>query len=124
MLTGLLRCQQSLQELGVSIVFEHVRRHQAIAVGHHLSFMEELNVGVDAVAQQYNGQVRAEGIRPLDGVIFGEIGPLWINTPDKGRVKITTDLVNVTHDLFHATMIRQYWMEHDLVASTAEVKIL
>ncbi len=83
--------------------------------------MEELNVGVDAVAQEHNGQARGHGVRPTDGDIFGEIGPIWINIPDQGRVKITTDLVNVTHELFHASMIRQYWADHDLVNSFTDV---
>jgi hypothetical protein len=121
LVSGILFCRQALQELGVFIQMEHVRGHQDEERNHVLSFMEELNVSVDSIAQQYNIQCRENGALPIDGDIFGEIGPMWINLPTQGRVKITNDVVHTTHELFHASFLQAYWEEKGRINSDQDV---
>jgi hypothetical protein len=56
-----------------------------------------------------------------DGDIFGEIGPVWINLPAQGRVKIINDIVHTTHDLFHAAVLRAYWEDKGRINPEQEV---
>jgi len=117
LVTGILSCLRLLKEKGVSVQMEYVKGHQDRVCPYDLSVMEALNVRVDAEAQNYNMRCREEGHSPSDGDVFGEIGPIWIDLSCQGRVKVVHDIVHITHDLFHADLLKEYWKQHSQVNS-------
>ena len=78
-------------------------------------------VSVNRRAQQYNVQCREEGFQPIDGDVFREIGPIWMDLHDHGHVKITNGAAQLIHDTFHASRIKAYWEEQSAITSSHEV---
>jgi hypothetical protein len=112
LVSAIIRIRQDLEQAGVRIDVTHVKGQQDRVVGHHLTFMERLNVRVDATAQLFNVTCRDQGMQARDADVGGEIGPIWINLPDCGRIKIYSDLIPSAHDEFHGSLLRSYWIGH------------
>jgi len=121
LVSGIVACRSALAEKGVNLQMVHVKGHQDRIRGGSLTILEALNVMVDDDTQRFNRVCRHDGFLPMDGDVFGEIGPIWINLPYQDRVKIFSDVVNSTHSLFHADMLRVYWKDHACADSELEV---
>lgn len=121
LVTGILKCCQSLEARGVIIRMEHVYGHRDRYSNYEMSFMEELNVIVDGWAQHHNITCREEGLSAIDGDVFGEVGPIWVNTMDQGRVKITRDILHSAHEAIHSTILKAHWMDHNKATMEPEV---
>ena len=122
LVTGILTCLNQLKGANIQVELTYVRGHQDESCrSQPLTLLELLNVRADAQAQEFNRASRLQGIKAMDGEILGEIGPVWMTVPDRGRIKIYNDLVSTIHREFHAYNLRVYWKEKGTIINDAEV---